>query len=104
ELRAMANVGSGPLSVVVDRTRALMSEFVERQVIAAAGGAAQGGAMLLACRGDEIGGCGQSGYLQWKVNTDCDSAENNQLSGRCCYRCGGPLLIRFCRSTAKSSC
>ncbi|KAK7047981.1 hypothetical protein SK128_014267, partial [Halocaridina rubra] len=49
ELRVMVNVGSGSLSVIVDRTRPLMSEFVERPVVAVAGGAAQGVAVLPIC-------------------------------------------------------
>ncbi|KAK7082964.1 hypothetical protein SK128_008160 [Halocaridina rubra] len=73
-------------------------------LFAVAGGAAQGGAVLPTCRGNAIGGRGQLGYLQVKVYAKGDSVENNQRSGRCCYCCGGPHLIRFCRSKAKQSC
>lgn len=72
ELRALPDVDKLPLSSVVERARCLVAELVESPVVAVAqGGQRRAGCVPLS---DVPGG------------------------PKRCYRCGGPHLMKFCRS------
>lgn len=78
ELRAMASVNKLSLKDVVDRGRALMAEMIERPIDFVA---------VAEDKLDQVGTLGQ-----------------NKVQGRRCFRCGGPHLIKFCKSKGEVVC